>query len=143
MRADLYIQWYQLSYRTFELPEKVPFHPSVVNPFLPPQVCESTALLSVTVISTFFDVHIKGIVQYVVYYMSSFIKNNVFKNQPCSCMYQKLILFYCWVVFSYIIPKYVYPFVSWWKYELFLVNSIIFSSLDTHVKFILKFSSLI
>lgn len=67
-------------------------------------------------------------------WLVSFSQYNVFKVYPYCSIYQDFISFYCQLVFySWVIPCFVYPLISWWL-SCFSFTAIVNNTgTDTHV----------
>ena len=50
--------------------------------------------------------------------------HNVPKSHPRCCISQYFISFHCQIIFHYLyISHFIYPYISWWVFELFLLFS--------------------
>lgn len=76
----------------------------------------------INLISLFWIFHINGIKQYAA--LVTFFFQLAYRCQGSSMLWHVLVIIhsYCQIISPCMdIPKYLYPFISWWRFQLFLL----------------------
>lgn len=90
-------------------------------PFLPSPF-STIQLLYVSIELLFLDILYKWNDKAYLFWLVSFTSHNIFMVHPYCSIHQNFTAFYCQIIFHCMtIPNFIYPFISWWTVELFLL----------------------
>ena len=120
--------WPLSNFRTFSWHKKEILHPSAVTPDpkpLPSQFQATINLRSVSIhlYSPDCSELFMSMTSYSIYpYVSGFFCSSVFRGHPRWNMHQYSIPVYCQIFYCVNLLHFIYPFISSWTFELFLLS---------------------